>query len=177
VKLAILAEGDPQSLTAVVREEIHKLDRQLAIQSIEVMEQRVRDSVALQRFGTMLVTAFAIGALFLAAVGLYGLLAYSVTQRRREIGVRMALGAQREGVIRMVAAQGAKPVFTGLVAGLVASFGTVRLLESLLYQTGRYDLVTFVAVPVVLITVALTACAVPAWRAARIEPLIALRAE
>lgn len=177
VKLAILADSDPQSLTAVVREEIHKLDRQLAIQSIELMEQRVNDSVAPQRFGTMLVTAFAIGALFLAAVGLYGLLAYSVTQRRREIGVRMALGAQREGVIRMVAAQGAKPVFIGLVAGLVASFGTVRLLESLLYQTGRYDLVTFVAVPVVLITVALIACAVPAWRAARVEPLIALRAE
>ncbi|MPY87056.1 MAG: FtsX-like permease family protein [Luteitalea sp.] len=177
VKAAVLAHGEPRALAALIRQEISTLDRELAIQNIELMDQQVSDIVAPQRFSTLLVGAFAAVALFLASVGLYGLLAFTITQRTREIAVRLALGAERRAVMRMVVAQGAQLVAIGLTAGLVVSLGLTRFVTSLLYRTNQYDLVTFITVPAVLAAAAFIACALPAWRAARVEPATALRAE
>ena len=177
VKAAVLVQGEPRALVVLIRQAISKLDRDLAIQHIELMDQQVSDIVAPQRFSTLLVGAFAAVALFLASIGLYGLLAFTITQRTREIAVRLALGAERRTVMRMVVAQGAQLVALGLAAGLIVSLGLTRFVASLLYQTNQYDLVTFVTVPAVLAAAALIACVIPAWRAARVEPLTALRAE
>src|SRR5204863_5287093 len=112
---------------------------------------------------------------FLASVGLYGLLALNVAERRREIGVRLALGAGRRSIIAMVVTQGARLVVIGLLAGFVASLGLSRFVESLLYGTSRLDLVTFLTAPAVLALTAFIACLLPAWRASRVEPSAALR--
>jgi predicted permease len=177
LKVAVLADGKPLALAAPVRQEISKLDPELAIESILPMDEQVRDASAPQRVSTLLVGAFAAIALLLASVGLYGLIAYTIAQRRREIAVRMALGAERGTVIRMVIGQGARLVAIGFVAGLIGALALTRLVASLLYQTNQYDLVTFATVPAVLAAAAFIACALPAWRAARVEPITALRAE
>jgi putative ABC transport system permease protein len=177
LEAVLLADGDPRAVAALVRQEIAKLDRELAIESIEPMEAQVNDVVAPQRVSTVLVGAFAAIALLLASVGLYGLLAYTIAQRRREMAVRIALGAGRHTVMGMMVGQGARLVATGLVAGLIGSLVLTRLVASLLYQTNPYDPVTLITVPAVLAVVAFIACALPAWRAARVDPIIALRAE
>jgi predicted permease len=177
VKAAVLAEGEPRALAALVRQEISKLDRELAIESIQPMDEQVSDVVAPQRLTTLLVGVFAAIALLLASVGLYGLLAYTTAQRRKEIAVRMALGAERRAVVAMVIGQGARLVAIGLLLGLLGSLGLIRVVASLLYQANPYDLLAFAIIPVVLVPAALMACAIPAWRAARVEPTAALRAE
>jgi predicted permease len=177
LKAILLVDGEPQALATLVRQEISKLDRELAIESIEPMEAQVRDVVAPQRVSTLLVGAFAALALVLASVGLYGLLAYTIAQRQREMAVRIALGADRHTVIGMVVGQGARLVAIGVAAGLIASFGLTRFVASLLYQTDPFDIGTFITVPAVLTVVAVAACALPAWRAARVDPITALRAE
>ena len=177
VKAVILAEGDARALAPLVRQEIATLDRELAIESLQPMDQRVSDVVAPQRLSTELVGVFAAIALLLASVGLYGLLAYSTAQRRKEIALRMALGAERRTVVGMVVGQGARLVAMGLIAGLIASLALTRLVASLLYQTNPYDLTAFAIIPAVLVPATLVACALPAWRAARVEPTTALRAD
>ena len=177
VKAAVLAQGEPRLLATLLREEISRLDRELAIESLELMDQQVSDVLAPQRFSTVLVAAFAGIALILASVGLYGLLAFTTTQRRKEIALRLALGADQRAVVRMVVGQGAQLVAIGLVVGLAASLGLTRFVASLLYQTSQYDVATFLTVPAVLTGTALMACALPAWRAARVDPAVALRAE
>jgi predicted permease len=177
VKVAILVDRQPRSVASLVRQEIAKLDRELAIESLEPMEDQVRDVVAPQRVSTVLVGAFAAIALLLAAVGLYGLLAYTTAQRGKEIAVRMALGAERAAVIRMVVGQGARLVAIGLTAGLVTSLILSRVVASLLYRTNALDPVTFALVPAVLAAAGFTACALPAWRAGLVEPATALRAD
>ncbi len=177
VQAAILADSDPRALAPLVRSEIARLDPDLAVESIATMDDRVSEVVTPQRVGTLLVSTFAAMALLLASVGLYGLLAFGVRQRRREIAVRIALGAARHVVVRLVLAQGGRLVAIGLAAGLMASLGFSRIAASLLYRTDPYDHVTFVAVPAVLAAAAFIACIVPAWRAARVEPMTALRTE
>jgi predicted permease len=175
VKAAILADGEPRALAAAVRHEISRLDPELAIESLQAMDDQLTDVVAPQRFSALLAGAFAAIALLLASVGLYGLLAFTIAQRRREIAVRMALGAERRTVIRMVIGQGGRLVAIGLAAGLLGSLALARLVSSLLYRTNAYDPVTFATVPAVLAVAAFMACALPAWRAARVEPMTALR--
>jgi putative ABC transport system permease protein len=177
VKLALRVQGDPTLLVASMRRELARLDPQLAVARIALMTERMADTVAPQRFSTALVTAFAGGAVLLVAIGLYGLLAFGVARRTREIGVRMAIGADRHTIVRMVLNQGLKLVGGGLAIGLLISLGVTRLLSSLLYQTGSYDAVTFFIVPLVLAAVALLACGLPARRASRIDPIVALRYE
>lgn len=177
VRLVVLTEGDPTLLAAPVRRELASLDPQLAVTRIARMDERMREAVAPQRFSTALLTAFAGGALLLVAIGLYGLLAFTVAQRTREIGVRLALGADPHAVVSMILRQGLRLVGAGLALGLFAALGVTRFLSSFLYETGSYDLVTFVAVPLVLAAVALLACGLPARRASRVDPMIALRAE
>ncbi len=141
------------------------------------MDEQLSDVVAPQRFSTLLVGVFAAIALLLASIGLYGLLAYTTAQRQKEIAVRMALGAERRTVVALVIGQGARLVGVGLFLGLLASLGFSRMIASLLFQTSPYDLLAFAIIPAVLAPAALAACALPAWRAARIEPTAALRGE
>jgi putative ABC transport system permease protein len=177
IKLAIRTDADPKALVSAVRAEIGDIDRQLAIESIATMDDRIGDVVAPRRFSATTLGLFSAGSLLLAAIGLYGLLTFLVAERRREIAVRLALGAEPPAILRMVVGQGLKLVSIGLVMGAVAAYGVARAVGSLLYRTESHDVMTFVTVPVVLVVIALVACALPAWRASRVEPLTALRAE
>jgi len=177
VKLAVRTNGDPLTLASAVRSAINGLDSQLAIGSIATMVDLMRDVVAPRRFSAMTLGAFASGSLLLAATGLYGLLAFTVRERRREIAVRLALGAEPRRILQMVVGRGLKLVSMGLLAGAVISYLMARAVQSLLFRTESHDLVTFVTVPLVLATIAIIACALPAYRASRVEPLGALRAD
>jgi putative ABC transport system permease protein len=177
VQLAVRTDADPRALASALRAEIGQIDRQLAIESIATMVDRVADVVAPRRFSTMALGAFATGSLLLAAVGLYGLLVFTVRERVREIAVRLALGAEPGAILRMVVGQGLKLVSVGLLAGMVVSYGVARVVASFLYQTESHDPVTFAAVPVVLVLIALIACALPAYRASRVDPAPILRTE
>jgi putative ABC transport system permease protein len=177
LRAALLVDGDPLALAPVVRREIAKLDPDLAVEEIQSMDQQVSNVVAPQRFSTWLIGTFAAVASLLAAIGLNGLLAFTVAQRRHEIAVRIALGADRQTVVGMVIVQGARLVAVGLVAGLFTSLALTRLVAALLYQVNPYDALAFLIVPAVLVPAAFMACAIPAWRAARVDPITALRAE
>jgi putative ABC transport system permease protein len=141
------------------------------------MDDVLGASVSEPRFSSQLLALFAALALVLAAVGLYGLMAYSVTQRRNEIGIRMALGARREDILRLVLRQGSMLALTGIGLGLIASVFMTRVLSGLLFAVGPTDPQTFLAVALLLVGVALAACYIPAWRATRVDPMVALRYE
>ena len=177
VQVAMLAEGDPGALITLVRQEIAQLDPELAIESIRLMDDRVAEVIAPQRFSAMLVGVFAVMALVLASVGVYGLLAFTTAQRQKEIGVRLALGAERRAVMSMVIGQGARLVAIGFGLGLIGSLLLTRFVASLLYQSNPYDLQAFAVIPAVLVPAALLACAIPAWRASRVDPVNVLRVE
>jgi putative ABC transport system permease protein len=177
LKLAVRTDADPHAFVSTIRAEIGRIDRQLAIESIATMVDRVDEMVAPRRFATMVVGGFATGSLLLAAVGLYGLLVFTVSERAREIAVRLALGAQRAEILRIVIGHGLKLVALGLVLGVGISYGVGRTIASLLYQTESHDIVTFGAVPVVLLLIAVIACALPAYRASRVQPMAILRTE
>ena len=177
LRIALLVHGDPAAIAEPARREIAALDPALPVTRIATMAQQVAASVAPQRFSTLVLGVFAAGALLLAAIGLYGVLAFSVAQRTREIGVRIALGATPGGVLGMVVRQGMRLVAVGIGLGLVAAAAATRVMTSLLYRTAPYDPWTFATVPLALAAVALVACWVPGRRAARVEPIVALRAE
>jgi putative ABC transport system permease protein len=153
------------------------LDRDLAVSNVLTMDQLLGNSTLDARFNTTILMAFAFVSLLLAAVGLFGVLSYIVAQRRNEIGIRMALGARREQVLQKVLFDGLRPALFGLGIGLAASAATVRLIQSILYGTQPLDPAVFAAVAVILLLVASLACMVPAWRAARLNPMQALRTE
>jgi len=177
LRLAVRADRAPALLARPVRAALTELDAQLAVARIATMEDRLGDVLAPQRFSTTLVTAFAAGALLLVSVGLYGLLASVVTQRRREIGVRLALGAAPRSVLRSIVGRGLQLVLVGIGVGTFFALGAVRWLSAFLYDTPAYDPLTFVAVPIVLLAVAALACFIPAQRASRLDPLVTLRAD
>jgi putative ABC transport system permease protein len=141
------------------------------------MEQRIGRSLDSRRFSMILLGVFAALALALAAIGIYGLIAYAVTERTHEIGVRLALGAQRRDVMSMIVVQGMTMAATGAAVGVVAALAVTRLMSSLLFGISAADPVTFAAIPVLLGVVAFVACYVPARRATRVDPLVALRTE
>jgi predicted lysophospholipase L1 biosynthesis ABC-type transport system permease subunit len=177
LKTVILAEGDLQTLAGMVRRRIAALDPELAIERVVSMGERIDDAIRPRRAGTLLVGAFAGLALLLASVGLYGVLASMTAERRREIAVRIAMGATGREVVPLVLRQGIVLVGIGLAIGLPASLGAARVIVALLYQPESFDLGTFATVAAVLTAVALIACALPAWRATRVDPAIVLRAE
>ncbi len=169
--------GDPLAVIPYLREAVAEAHPRAAIDDVMTMDARLSAAVAQPRFYAGFTVGFAALALFLAAFGIYGLLSYTVAQRRREIGVRMALGAQRGDILALVVRQGAALVAAGAVVGLLAAFASSRVMESFLYGITTDDRLTFVAAPLVLIVVALVACWLPARRATRIDPMDALRVE
>jgi putative ABC transport system permease protein len=169
--------GDPLALSAAIQHEIQSVDGQLAASKIRTMDQVISESTARQNFNMLLLTIFAGLALLLAAIGIYGLMSYTVEQRTQEIGIRMALGADRGEMLKLVVRQGMLLTGIGVVIGLAASFGLNRLLANLLFGVKASDPMTYVAVAVILVSVALLACYIPARRATKIDPLVALRYE
>jgi ABC-type antimicrobial peptide transport system permease subunit len=158
-----------------VRQALHALDPDLPISAEQTMNQHLRGVTATERFSAVLMSAFALIGLGLAALGLYTVIAYSVTQRTSEIGLRMALGSQRHDVLGMVLREGAALVGFGLIIGLAGARALTRTIAGSLYNVSPDDVGTLVLVAATLVTVGIGACAVPAWRATRIDPLIALR--
>ena len=168
---------DPKSVIGPAQDAIHRIGPTLAINRVQTMEEILGASVAGRQFNMMLFASFAVLALLLAAIGLYGLVSHSVSQRTAEIGIRMALGAGRSDVNKMVMIQGLKPAIAGVLIGLVAGAFAVRILRSQLFGVTPADPATFVMVPIVLLAVAILACVLPALRATRLDPTIALRAD
>jgi putative ABC transport system permease protein len=175
--IVVRTAADPLSMAAAVREQIWSVDRDQAIVRLGRLDNLVAESLRQPRFGTLLLSLFAGLALTLAAVGIYGLVSYAVAQRTRELGIRMALGARTVDLLALILRQGLTLVGAGVAAGLAIAFGLSRFLTSLLYQVKAADPVTFAAVPIVLLAIALLACYVPARRAASVNPLVALRYE
>ena len=167
----------PLTLSAAVQKQIHEADGQLAVAHVRAMDGVVSEALARQDFNMTLLTVFAAIALLLAAIGVYGMLSYSVQQRAQEIGIRMALGAQRADVRRMVVGEGMKLAGLGIAIGVAGALGLARVLTALLYGVKAYDPVTFASVAAVLGVTALVACWIPASRATRVDPLVALRYE
>jgi putative ABC transport system permease protein len=168
---------EPLTLSAAVRREIQAVDRDVPTSNIRTMEQYLAASVAPRRFNLWLLMVFAGAALVLAATGLYGVISYGVAQRRRELGIRMALGAQGRDVLKLVVGQGMTLAMMGVALGLGAALALTRLLESLLFSVSATDPLTFMVIAVLLTMVALLACYIPARQATRVDPLAALRYE
>jgi putative ABC transport system permease protein len=177
VDVAVRASGDPISLAPAVRKLISGIDPTQPVFDMKTMDQALSESIAPRRFNLLLLGIFAGTAVLLALVGIYGVMSYAVTQRTHEIGVRMALGARQSEVVGMVVRQGMTVALAGIAAGLAAAYGLTRLIATLLYDVKPNDPATFVAVSIILAAAALLACSLPARRAARVDPIVALRYE
>jgi putative ABC transport system permease protein len=177
MNLVVKTSSDPSSLVPPVRQIIQGIDREQPIFNVKTMDQLVSESIGPRRFNTLLLAVFAIVALILAAVGVYGVMSYSVTQRTHEIGIRMALGAQPGDIVKLILRNGMILILVGIVIGLAVAFTLTRLISSLLYGIESTDMFTFLSLPLLLAAVAFLACYIPAYRAARVAPLIALRYE
>ena len=175
--LAVRTAIDPLALSLPIQKQIAELDPELPVSDMLTMQQIIAQSLGNASLSATLVLAFAVLSLVLASVGLYGVLSYLTTQRTAEIGIRIALGAQREQVLRQMLGDGLRPALYGLVLGVVASAAAVRLIQSMLYGTRTLDPAIFAAVAATLLVVATLACLVPAWRASHIDPMQALRTE
>jgi putative ABC transport system permease protein len=165
------------SVAAGVRQAVRSIDKNLPVTGIEPLDDALGKSISQERFRTFLLGSFSAIALVLAAVGIFGVMSYSASQRTHEIGIRIALGAGRREVLRLILGQGMKLALFGLGIGVVAAFLLTRLMSSLLYNVSATDPVTFASVTIILLAVALTACYIPARRAMRVDPMVALRHE
>jgi putative ABC transport system permease protein len=175
--LVVRTASDPQSMAAAVKREVQGLDKNQPIYNIKTMEQHLAESIAPRRFSMLLLMLFAAVAVLLAAVGLYGVMSYMVTQRTHEIGLRMALGAQARDILRLAVRQGLVLILIGIGVGLVGALALTRVMAGLLYGVGATDPMTFAAIMLLLACVSLIACYIPARRATKVDPLIALRYE
>jgi putative ABC transport system permease protein len=174
---AVKAKGEAAALAATLRRELRALDPDMAVNKMLPLSHYVSRSLASARFTALLAGLFAALALVLAAVGVYGLVSYSVAERTREIGVRMALGAGRRRILRLVLGQGMRPALVGIALGLVVAPALTRLIAGLLYGVTATDRLIFAVIAALLLAVAWLACWIPARRATKVDPLIALRSE
>ena len=177
ITLVVRGSIDPLRLVPSIRAELREVDQDQPVYGVATMEQVLADSMARQRFSMMLLTVFAAGALLLAAIGIYGVLSYTVAQRTHEFGIRQALGARAFDLLRQVVGQSMKLALIGIAAGMAAAVALTRLLRSLLFEVSATDPMTFAAISGLLMLVALLACYIPARRATRVDPLVALRYE
>jgi len=177
MSIVVRTSVEPQSLSSAVRFAVAQVDRTTPVSDIRTMENVVSGSVTQPRFNVFLLSTFGVIALLLSAAGIYAVTAYGVAQRTHELGIRMALGAQRRDVMQLIVAGGIALIGCGVAIGLVASLALMRLLRTLLFGIGPTDPLTFIGATMVLITVALIACYVPARRATKVDPLVALRYE
>ena len=177
VAWVIRTRATPASLSSTAQSELREAGGGLPVARVHMMEETLSRSTSTEDFNTLVMTIFACSALVLAAIGIYGLLAYSVAQRAQEIGIRHALGAESSHIRNMVVFQGLRPALAGVVCGLLAAFGLTRLLTSFLFGVGAWDPLVFFTVPLILVGVALVAVWVPAMRASRVDPILALRHE
>jgi predicted lysophospholipase L1 biosynthesis ABC-type transport system permease subunit len=175
MNVVIRTQGDPLTQAAAVRRVMRMLDPSLPLANLATMNDVIRESVARPRFITLLLAIFATVALALAAIGTYGVMAYSVAQRRQEIGIRMALGARGRTVLAMMLSQGFIVAGAGLLIGIGGAFALTKLLTSLLFNVSTTDPTAFVSAPLILALVALLACYIPALRATRVDPATVLK--
>ena len=175
--VTVLTTGNPLGLAGAVRQQVLALDKDQPVTNVMTMDEVISRSVWLQRFYAMLFGIFAAVALILAAVGIYGVMSYAITQRTHEIGIRMALGAGRGNVLKLALGQGMRLALTGVALGLGAAYGLTRLMSGLLFNVSATDLGTFASLALLLIGVTLLACYIPARRATKVDPLVALRYE
>jgi putative ABC transport system permease protein len=175
--LAVRTAGNPLDYVAAIRDQIGELRATEPIREMTTMEQRLAEPVAPRRFQIVLFGIFALVALLLAAVGIYGVISYSVSRRTHEIGIRMALGARSRNVLLMIISQGVRLVLVGVIIGLATAFALTRVLKSLLFDLSATDPATFAVIASLLLGVALLACYLPARRATRVDPMTALRHE
>jgi len=175
--LAIRTNGDPSSLVGAVRQIIREVDPDQPVSNVATMEEVLGTETAQRRMGMIMLAGFAVLALLLASLGIYGVLAYFVTQHTNEIGVRQALGATPRDILFLVLKKGMGLTLVGVAIGIASAFALTRLMSSMLFGVKASDPLTFVAVPVLLTLVALLACYIPARRATKVDPLVALRYE
>ncbi len=175
--LVVRTDGEPEALAPAIREVVRRLDKDQPVVDIASMERLLSVSLARARFSTVILGVFAGMALLLAVIGTYGVISYGVTERTREIGVRVAFGAKRNDILVMMLRQGLVLAGFGMAIGLLLAFGVTRVMASLLFQTSPTDLATYAGVVCLLSMVALAACYIPARRAARVDPMVALRYE
>ena len=173
----VRSKADSRAVETAFRREVQSIDREVATSSVRILEDYLSDSVAPRKFNLRMLSIFSLAALLLAATGLYGIVSYTVTQRIPEIGVRLALGAGRTRVFRLILSQGLKLVVIGVALGMIGAFAVTRLIRGLLFGVNANDPLTFVFVSLLLTLVALVACTVPARRATKVDPLVALRNE
>jgi len=169
--------GDPSAVAATMIRKIHEIDPTMTVVDVQTMSDRMSHSLARQRFSTLMLGSFALFALMLAVVGVYGVLSHLVTQGSHDIGVRMALGAEQQSILRMVLRQGLELTGAGIVLGLIGAAALTRVMKSLLFGISTMDVLTFAIVPLMLILTAMVACYVPARRATLVDPVVALRDE
>ena len=175
--IVIRTQGRPESALAAARARIHDLDPELPLSNVRTAEEYVYNNAAQPRVNAALLGIFAGVAVLIAAIGVYGVLAYSVNQRTREIGLRMALGARQSAVLWWIAGRGMLLAVTGIAIGLASAYALSRLLSSLLFEIAPRDSATFTVVAAILASVSLAACLAPALRASRVDPIVALRDE
>jgi ABC-type antimicrobial peptide transport system permease subunit len=175
--IVVRSSHDVESLATPIEKFISQMDPDLPVSDVMTIREAIGKTTVDNQFDSILVLAFAVIALVLASTGLYGVLAYLVAQRTVEIGIRIALGAQRDQVLGLMLADGLRPALIGLLLGLVASAATTRFIRAMLYETQPFDLEIFASVAGLLIASAALACLVPAWRASRLDPMQALRTE
>lgn len=175
--LVVRVIGSPGALARSLRTMVRDIDQSAVVSSVTTMEQQFSDQLSPRRFQTTLLALFALAALLLSGVGIYGILHYSVAQRTHEIGIRMALGSRPREIVRLVLKDGAKLAGAGLATGAVAATAVTQFMRSLLFGVTATDPATFLSVLVLLMSVALLACYIPARRAAKVDPMVALRYE
>jgi putative ABC transport system permease protein len=175
--VAVRTQGRPEDALPAIRGRVHDLDPELPVSTVRTMDQWVSSNAAQPRLNSVLLGVFAFVALLIAAIGIYGVISYSVTQRTREIGVRMALGAPRRDVLRMIVGEGMRMGIAGIAAGLAGAVAVSRALSSMLFGVQARDPLTFASVATILVAIVLAACYLPARRATAIDPVIALREE